>query len=79
MFEEIVLRYFNRELNVGLGDIRNAWLLPETPVKLIAAIHQGNLVYRIPGSRKRISYQKLKKGLVKKGIVIRQYYELLPF
>jgi hypothetical protein len=79
LFEKIIISYFNPALNIGLQDVRNAWLMNETPVKLITTLHQGNLVYRIPRTRKRISYLQLKKGLVKKKITISQPVDLLPF
>ncbi|MEO6330310.1 MAG: hypothetical protein ABIO55_15355 [Ginsengibacter sp.] len=79
MVEEIIITHFHPLLNIGLQDIRSVWLLTNTPVKLTTTLHRGNLVFRIPVSGKRISYRSLKKGLVKKKIVIRQHVELLPF
>lgn len=79
MFEEIVIRYFHPGFNIGLQDIRNAWLLYQPPVKLITTIYRGNLVFRLPGSGKRVSYRTLKKGLVKKTIVLKLPVQLLPF
>jgi hypothetical protein len=79
MFEEVIIKYFQPIYNIGLQDIRNAWLLGRPPVKLKATTYRGNLIFRIPGSGKRISYLTLKKGLVKKTIIIRQHFDLLPF
>jgi hypothetical protein len=79
MFENVIIKYFHPGLNVGIQDIRNVWLLEKEPVKLITTLHQVNLVFRIPGSRKRISYLTLKKGLVKKKIIIQRPLYLLPF
>jgi hypothetical protein len=79
MFEDIVIKYFHPGEQVGIQDIRNAWLLKNNPVKLITTLHRGNLVFRVPGSRKRISYLMLKKGLIKKEIIIQQPLYLLPF
>ncbi len=79
MVEEIIITHFHPQLNIGLQDIRTAWLLTNTPVKLTTTLHRGNLVFRMPVSGKRISYRSLKKGLVKKNIVIHQSIELLPF
>ena len=79
MFEEIIIRYVHPVYNIGLQDIRNAWLLDKQPVKLTTTIYRGSLIFRIPGSGKRISYRTLKKGLVKKKIIIRQPLYLLPF
>ena len=79
MLEEVVIRYFHPAYNIGLQDIRNAWLLNKPPVKLTTTIYRGNLIFRMPGSGKRISYRTLKKGLIKKTIVLRFPIELLPF
>ena len=79
MFKEIIISHFHWQLNIGMQDIRTAWLLTADPVKLTTTLHRGNLVFRMPGSGKRISYKSLKKGLVKKNIVIRLPVELLPF
>jgi len=79
LVENIVINYFNPSLNIGLQDIRNAWFLSEKPLKLSVSFHRGTLVYRMPGSGKRISYRTLKKGLVKKKIIINQPIYLLPF
>ncbi len=60
----ITIKYFHPGLNIGLEDVRNAWLISgnETPVHLKTTIHQGHLHYRLPVSGKRISYQSLKKA-----------------
>jgi len=77
----IQINYYNPILNIGLEDIRNAWFFHSdySPIKLKTIIHQGLLVYRFPSSGKRISYLSLKKGLVKKKIIIRLPLQLLPF
>ena len=79
MFEEIIIRYFHPDHKIGLQDIRNVWLLDKVPVKLKTSIYRGNLIFRFPGSGKRISYRTLKKGLIKKTIILKQPVELLPF
>ncbi|HEV8271502.1 MAG TPA: hypothetical protein VGQ04_09385 [Chitinophagaceae bacterium] len=79
MFEEVIIKYFHPIYNIGLEDVRNAWLLGTPPVKLKTTTYRGNLIFRIPVSGRRISYRMLKKGLVKKTIIIRQHFDLLPF
>lgn len=79
VFEEIRIKYFHPALNLGMQDIRSVWLLADRPVKLHTCLHRGNLVFRFPGSGKRISYHTLKKGLIRKTIVIKQAINLLPF
>jgi len=83
MFEEIRIKYVHPGLKLGLQDIRHVWLLNSDPVKLSASLHRGNLVF-IPiaietVSGKRISYAILKKGLIKKQVIIRRHYSLLSF
>ncbi len=79
MYKEIYLKYIHPSLGIGMEDIKNVWLICNKPVKLQTVVHQGSLVYRIPFSGKRISYKKLKKELVKKTVVMRQPFHLLPF
>ena len=78
MYQYVELKYFNPGLNIGLVDIKNAWLLSALPVKLRTSVHRGGLVFRLPGPGRRISYCMLKKGLIKKIIII-QPLQLLPF
>lgn len=79
MFEEVIINYFHPGYNIGLQDIRNAWLLSSTPVRLSTCIYRGSLIYRIPVTGKRVSYRSLKKGLIKKTIRLRLPIQLLPF
>jgi hypothetical protein len=79
LFEDLTINYVHPGLGIGLQNIRNAWLLENKPVKLTTTLHRGSLIYRIPGSAKRISYRTLKKGLIKKQLIIRQPLQLLPF
>jgi hypothetical protein len=51
----------------------------QPPVKLKTIIYQGLLTYRLPVSGKRISYRTLKKGLIKKKIILQQSLYILPF
>jgi hypothetical protein len=77
----IEIKYLHPEFNIGLENIRSAWLLSDTnhPVELKTIIHQGLLSYRLPVSGRRISYRTLKKGLIKKKIIIHLPFNLLPF
>lgn len=79
MFQEIVIKYFHPFYNIGVEDIRNVWLLNHPPVKLSVSLYRGSLIYRLPGSGKRIGYRTLKKGLIKKEIIISQPLYILPF
>lgn len=71
----IILKYWNAQLQIGLADWRNVYQFPQQQL-LYKEIHQGKLCYRLKGSSKRISYDHIKKGLVKKEMIIK---EELPF
>ena len=75
------IKYYHPILAIGLEDVRNAWLFSagKEPVKLKTIIHQGNLSFRLLGSGKIISYKKLKEGLIKKQILIREEEYPIPF
>jgi len=47
------------------------------PEKLYTELYRNKLIYRKRGSDNRISYQQLKKGLIKKVMIFRE--EQLPF
>lgn len=76
---DIRINYIHPFLHIGMADVKNVWLLEPAPVKLSVAVHQGNLVYRLPISGNRISYRTLKKGLVKRTLIIKQPLYPLPF
>lgn len=71
----IILKYWNPQLNIGLKDFKNAWQFPQK-IKMYTEVHQGRLYFRLRGASKRISYEQVKKGLIKKQIRIQEY---LPF
>ena len=78
MEQEKCIKLFNPKLKIGLVNWRNAWLFSsEYPEKLFTEVHKGKLVFRQRGSSVRISYQQIKKGLIKKEIIIKE--EPLPF
>jgi len=72
MIEKIKLKYINERLQIGLIDVRQAFLLSPSFTPLIPEVYKGNLVYRSKGSTKRISYRAIKKGIIKKTIFIEQ-------
>jgi len=78
MEQAIRINYFNPVLKIGLTSWREAWLLSgKYPEKLYTELYRTRLVFRKRGSHKRISYQQLKKGLIKKIMIIHE--EPLPF
>ena len=77
----IEIKYYHPGFSIGLENVKDAWYLPidNPPVQLKTIVYQGVLTYRFPVSGKRISYRRLKKGLIKRKIRIRLPIELLPF
>jgi hypothetical protein len=48
-------------------DIRQVYQLQPVLLQLNTEVYRGKLVYRAKGSSKRISYDQLKKGLIKQS------------
>ncbi len=71
----IILKYWNAQLQIAMQDWRTVYQFPQQE-KMLVEIHQNKLYYRNRGESKRISYRQLKKGLVKKQIIIQ---DNLPF
>lgn len=68
--EQVVLKYWNEKLQIGLKDWRTAYLLHKEPVLLTPEVYKGNLVYRARGSFRRYSYREIKQGIIKKKQII---------
>ncbi|MBL7725802.1 MAG: hypothetical protein JNK27_16810 [Chitinophagaceae bacterium] len=81
MTTPVHINYFHPGYQIGLEDVKNAWLFCEnkSPVKLKTIMYQGLLAYRLPVSGKRISYRNLKRGLTKKNFTFHREIFLLPF
>ena len=74
----ITTQYINAPLNIGLVNWNEAWLLCNPfPQKLLTEHYRGAIVFRVPGTSRRIGYKKIKKNLQRKRIVIAE--EPLPF
>jgi hypothetical protein len=72
MEQKIKLRYINERLQVGMVDIKHVYLLSPQLTPLRPEVYKGNLVYRAKGSSRRISYDQIKKGLVKRSFVVKE-------
>jgi hypothetical protein len=80
MEQEYYVKLFNPFYKIGLVSWREAWLFEsDFPEKLFTEVHKGKLVFRKKGSTVRISYRQLKKGLIKKRILIKQPPPFIPF
>ena len=62
-----------------MADWKQVYLLSPVPCELKSEFYSGKLVYRKRDSNKRIGYSMLKKGLVKKDIIIKFEIPILPF
>jgi hypothetical protein len=71
MQQEIKLNFFNEELKIGLASWREAYQLFPVVKQLNLETYKGRIIYRLKGSSKRISYNRMKKGLVKKSLIIK--------
>ena len=65
MEQKIQLNYINNELHIGVVDWRKVYLLSPNITPLIPEVDKGRLVYRAKGCNKRLSYKKIKIGLIK--------------
>lgn len=72
MKHKIHFRYYNPRLNLGVVDVKLVYQLEPTPIRLNPEVYRGKLVYRARGSSRRISYDQLKKGLVKKSFSVEE-------
>jgi hypothetical protein len=72
MEQKIQLKYINKNLQIGLVNWREAYLLHPEIIRLNVEVDRGRLVYRIKGKNRRISYKRVKKGLIRTSIWIIQ-------
>jgi hypothetical protein len=72
MEQKIRLRYIIERLQVGLTVIKHVYALSPALTSLHPAVYKGKLVYRPKGSHERISYDQIKRWLVKRRIVVRE-------
>ncbi len=66
----LLLKYYNPVYQIAFSNWKEMYLLNKEPILLIPELYQGKLVYRARGSAKRISYTSIKKGLLKKEVLI---------
>ncbi len=72
MEQKIQLKYINKKLQIGLVNWREIYLLHPEIIRLSVEVDRGRLVYRAKGTNRRISYKKVKKGLIRSSIWIVQ-------
>lgn len=74
--QTIKCSYYNPLYQIAFSNWRELYLLTEKEgfTLLTVEVYQGQLAYRCKGSSKRISWQNIKKGLLKKEVFL-----YLPF
>ena len=65
----LILKYWDERLKMGLVDFKTAYQFPQE-IKMDTEMHQGKIYFRVKGSSKRISYNQVKRNLVKRLTVI---------
>ncbi|MEJ8819145.1 hypothetical protein [Lacibacter sp. H407] len=72
----IKLTYYNPVYNIAFSNWRELYLLTQNGgfEMLAVEVYQGQLAYRSKGSHKRITWRNIKKGLLKKEVLL-----YLPF
>ena len=80
LMQQIILSYCHPGFQIGLNNWNDAWLLAgRQPCQLKPEYYRGSLVYRMPGTSKRLSYKKIKQGLCLKQTIIEVPFGCLPF
>jgi hypothetical protein len=78
--QQIILRYYRPGYNIAISNWNQVWWLTgEKPIQLKPEYYRGPLVYRLPGSSKRITYKKIKAGLLHKQTIVEQEIFMMPF
>ena len=72
MEQKIQLNYINVKLQIGMVNWKEVYLLHPHIVRLIPEVDKGRLVYRAKGVAKRLSYSQIKRGLIKKSVIIKE-------
>ena len=70
MLQTIKLKLINERLHIGLINWREVYIFYPKVIQLNPEVDRGRLVYRSKGSKRRISYLQIKKGLIKKNYSI---------
>ncbi len=80
--KKITLKYYNPVLKIAMGKWNQVYFIPEeenNPIELKPEYYKGSLVFRLPGSNKRISYKCIKANLKYKTITLFTEEFKLPF
>ncbi|MBD0278005.1 MAG: hypothetical protein ICV81_08590 [Flavisolibacter sp.] len=72
MEQKVKLNYINIQLQIGMVNWKQVYLLYPQVTPLMPEVDKGRLVYRAKGSAKRISYAQIKRGLKKKIVWIKE-------
>jgi len=72
MVQTVKLKLINEKLHIGMVNWREVYIYSPKQIKLTPEVDRGRLVYRAKGSKRRISYKAIKKGLIKKEYLIKE-------
>jgi hypothetical protein len=72
----ITFNYWNERLQIAMVNWRTVYQFPQKE-KMLVELHQHKVCYRLRGTSRRISYEQLKNGLVKRSFQIEE--ETMPF
>ena len=74
MVQIIKLKLINEKLSIGMVNWKEVYIYSPKQMKMTPEVDRGRLVYRAKGSERRISYQMIKKGLIKKEYLIKEEF-----
>lgn len=72
MVQKIQLKFINPQMQIGMVNWKEVYLLKHHPQQLFVEVERGRLIYRARGSAKRISYKQVRKGLIRTDRFIEQ-------
>jgi hypothetical protein len=61
MEQTIICKYWNLKLKIAFKDWQQAFIMSPVQKQLVPEVYKGNLVYRIPGSLKKMLMQVLNQ------------------
>ncbi len=80
LMQQIILQYYHPILEIAINNWNEVWLMAgKQPRQLHPEYYRGSLVYRLPGTSKRLSYKKIKANLCRRQTIINVPYTCLPF
>jgi len=80
LMQQIILRFYHPGFEIALNNWNEVWLIAGNQFRqLHPEYYRGSLVYRLPGTSKRLSYKKIKASLCRRQTIIDVPFTGLPF